>query len=220
MNLKDREGHFEFGANWREYAKTIDKNRIDLATAGLKKLFPEGIAGKSFLDIGCGSGLHALAALSLGASSVLAIDIDENSVGTTREVLKKYAPDKKWDAKITSVFDTSPDALGTFDVVYSWGVLHHTGNMWHAIEKAAALVGTGGQFSLAIYAKTPFDFASATIFAGERHGWRELPLRQPWPTASQQLPPRPQPSRSVPQTLRSIRPLTACTKTRPATRPS
>jgi len=159
MNLKDREGHFEFGANWREYAKTIDKNRIDLATAGLKKLFPEGIAGKSFLDIGCGSGLHALAALSLGASSVLAIDIDENSVGTTREVLKKYAPDKKWDAKITSVFDTSPDALGTFDVVYSWGVLHHTGNMWHAIEKAAALVGTGGQFSLAIYAKTPYDFA-------------------------------------------------------------
>jgi 2-polyprenyl-6-hydroxyphenyl methylase/3-demethylubiquinone-9 3-methyltransferase len=159
MSLKDREAHFEFGANWREYAKTIDETRIDLAIAGLRKLFPEGIAGGTFLDIGCGSGLHALAALSLGATSVLAIDIDENSVGTTRELLNKYAPDKKWDAKVMSVFDASPAVLGTFDIVYSWGVLHHTGDMWHAIEKAAALVGTGGQFALAIYAKTPFDVA-------------------------------------------------------------
>ncbi|MBR0713076.1 bifunctional 2-polyprenyl-6-hydroxyphenol methylase/3-demethylubiquinol 3-O-methyltransferase UbiG [Bradyrhizobium liaoningense] len=159
MSLRDREAHFEFGANWRDYAKTIDQARIDLAIAGLEKLFPEGVAGKTVLDIGCGSGMHALAALLLGAASVLAIDLDENSVSTTRELLKRYAPDKKWDTKICSVFDTSSDATGTFEIVYSWGVLHHTGDMWQAIEKAAALVRPGGQFALAIYAKTPLDFA-------------------------------------------------------------
>jgi 2-polyprenyl-6-hydroxyphenyl methylase/3-demethylubiquinone-9 3-methyltransferase len=157
MSLENREAHFEFGANWRDYARTVNKARIDLAIEGMRKLFPDGITGKTFLDIGCGSGLHALAALELGAESVVGIDIDENSVATTRELLKQYAPDKNWKAEIVSVFDTSAAALGTFDIVYSWGVLHHTGSMWRAIERAAALVRPGGRFAIAIYAKTPFD---------------------------------------------------------------
>jgi hypothetical protein len=69
MNLADRKAHFEFGTNWRDYAKTVDKTRIDSAVAGLKKLFPDGLAGKTFLDIGCGSGLHSLAALLLDAAT-------------------------------------------------------------------------------------------------------------------------------------------------------
>ena len=157
MKLTDRETHFEFGANWRDYAKTIDKTRIDSAIVGLKKLFPEGLAGKTFLDIGCGSGLHSLAALLLGATEVVATDIDENSVSTTQELLKKYAVNEKWETKVVSVFDASPDSLGTFDIVYSWGVLHHTGNMWNAIERTTRFVKPGGQLALAIYAKTPFD---------------------------------------------------------------
>src|SRR5436305_8094785 len=128
MSLTERESHFEFGENWKNYSKTIDQTRIDSAIEGVKKLFPDGLAGKTFLDIGCGSGLHSLAALSLGAASVTAIDIDENSVATTRELLTKYMPEAKWTAKVASVFDTSPAAFGTFDVVYSWGVLHHTGD--------------------------------------------------------------------------------------------
>ncbi len=152
MSLENREAHFEFGANWRDYARTVDKTRIDLAIEGMRKLLPEGIAGKTFLDIGCGSGLHALAALSLGAASVVAIDIDENSVSTTRELLKKYAPDKNWKAEIVSVFDASPATLGSFDVVYSWGVLHHTGDVWRAIRNAAGRVPPNGLFYIALYA--------------------------------------------------------------------
>jgi 2-polyprenyl-6-hydroxyphenyl methylase/3-demethylubiquinone-9 3-methyltransferase len=157
MDLTDRKTHFEFGANWRDYAKTVDRTRIDSAVAGMSKLFPEGLAGKTFLDIGCGSGLHSLAALMLGAARVTATDIDENSVGTTRDLLQKYAPNDNWEAKLVSIFDASPEHLGSFDVVYSWGVLHHTGDMWNAIERACAFVAPGGQFALAIYAKTPFD---------------------------------------------------------------
>src|ERR1700694_782311 len=145
MDLTDRESHFEFGQNWKDYATTINQKRIESAVEGLKKLFPDGLTGKTFLDIGCGSGLHSLAALLLGAISVTAIDIDENSVSTTRELLTKYADGPRWTAKIASVFDASPDTLGKFDIVYSWGVLHHTGDMWRAIECASRLVKPAGQ---------------------------------------------------------------------------
>jgi SAM-dependent methyltransferase len=157
MTLTERETHFEFGENWKNYAKIIDQKRIDSAIEGVRKLFPDGLAGKTFLDIGCGSGLHSLSALSLGAASVTAIDIDENSVSTTEELLTRHSPDLKWTAKIASVFDASPDTLGKFDVVYSWGVLHHTGDMWRAIECAAGLVKRGGEFAIAIYYAARFD---------------------------------------------------------------
>jgi len=157
MSLTERETHFEFGENWKNYAKTIDQKRIDSAIAGVKKLFPDGLAGKTFLDIGCGSGLHSLAALSLGAASVTAVDIDENSVNTTHELLTRYAPGSKWTTKVASVFDASADVLGKFDVVYSWGVLHHTGDMWRAIERAASFVDSDGQFAIAIYSATASD---------------------------------------------------------------
>ncbi len=154
MSLTERSTHFEFGENWRDYAKTVDQPRIDSAVDGMRKLFPDGLAGKTFLDIGCGSGLHSLAALSLGAKSVTATDIDENSVSTTKEMLSKYMPGANWSAGIGSVFEMKP---AQFDIVYSWGVLHHTGDMWRAIECASKLVRPGGLFVLAIYAKTPFD---------------------------------------------------------------
>lgn len=154
MSLTDRSTHFEFGENWRDYAKSIDRQRINAAIEGLRKLLPEGLSGKTFLDIGCGSGLHALAAFELGAKSVLAIDIDENSVAATRDTLSKYATGKPWDAKVASVFNATPESLGTFDVVYSWGVLHHTGDMWRAIRCASALVKPDGLFAVAIYTKT------------------------------------------------------------------
>ena len=117
--------------------------------------FRRASPGKTFLDIGCGSGLNALAALSLGAASVTAVDIDENSVSTTQALLAARAPNPNWSAKLASVFDMTPDTFGTFDVVYSWGVLHHTGSMWKAIDCAARLVSPGGLYAIAIYTKTP-----------------------------------------------------------------
>lgn len=159
MNLLERKSHFEFGENWRSYSKTIDQGRIDFAIEGVTKLFPEGLGGKTFLDIGCGSGLHSLAALRLGAASVTGIDLDENSVETTKQLLAQFAPQANWKANLVSIFDASPQTLGTFDVVYSWGVLHHTGDMWRAIERAATLVKPGGSFAIAIYTATSFDAA-------------------------------------------------------------
>jgi 2-polyprenyl-6-hydroxyphenyl methylase/3-demethylubiquinone-9 3-methyltransferase len=157
MSLTERETHFEFGQNWRNYSRTIDQSRIDAAIVGVRKLFPDGLSGRTFLDIGCGSGLHSLAALQLGAASVVAIDIDENSVSTTHTLLTKHAAGSNWTARTVSIFDTSPADLGEFDIVYSWGVLHHTGDMWRAIERAAKFAKPGGQFAIAIYSATSCD---------------------------------------------------------------
>jgi predicted RNA methylase len=87
-DLKGAGSHFEFGKNWASYAKLIGDAEIGEAKKGLLKLVPaEDLAGGSFLDIGCGSGLHALAAAQLGVNRVLAVDIDADSVGTTKELL-------------------------------------------------------------------------------------------------------------------------------------
>jgi 2-polyprenyl-6-hydroxyphenyl methylase/3-demethylubiquinone-9 3-methyltransferase len=176
MPLTDRESHFEFGQNWRDYAETIDRARIASAVEGLQKLFPSGLSGKSFLDIGCGSGLHSLAALSLGASSVLATDLDENSVSTTRAVLSGHFPEGRWTAEGRSIFDMAPQEIGTYDVVYSWGVLHHTGDMWRAIETAAKLVRPDGHFALAIYSTTALD----PVWKVEKRIYSKAPRALQW----------------------------------------
>lgn len=155
-HLTKLESHFAFGENWADFSASIDQDRIDQAAADLTRLLPaEELAGKSFLDIGSGSGLSSLAALRAGAASVTALDIDPNSVATTKATLSRYAADAQWTARQESVFELSPERIGTFDVVYSWGVLHHTGDMWRAIRIAASLVAPGGCFVLAIYAKSP-----------------------------------------------------------------
>jgi 2-polyprenyl-6-hydroxyphenyl methylase/3-demethylubiquinone-9 3-methyltransferase len=153
MDLTDRSSHFEFGQNWLSYSRTIDDQKIAEAERSIEQLLRIDLRGKSFLDVGPGSGLFSLAAMRLGARPLHAIDIDENSVAATRALLEARAPSSDWRAERASILDADA-ARGEFDVVYSWGVLHHTGRMWRAIEQAAARVRTGGLLAIALYRKT------------------------------------------------------------------
>ena len=158
-DMTRQETHFAFGENWASYAQKITHAEIDEAVKGLSRLLGgERLEGKRFLDIGSGSGLHALAAFALGAQEVVALDIDPNSVATTRAVLARHAPGKQYQVAQESVFDLTPDKYGTFDVVYSWGVLHHTGDMLRAARTAAGLVRGGGQFVFALYRRVWMDW--------------------------------------------------------------
>lgn len=156
-DLTKLESHFAFGDNWASYAERIGAREIDQAELGLRRLLAtDSLSGRSFLDIGCGSGLHSLAAIRLGASRVVACDIDPISVRTTRAVLQKHALSTSHTVIERSVFELDPASIGTFDVVYSWGVLHHTGDLARALRIAASLVAEGGVFAFALYRKTLF----------------------------------------------------------------
>jgi SAM-dependent methyltransferase len=152
------ESRFAFGDNWASYAKLVGEAHIEEARQGLLKLLPAAaFEGRSFLDIGCGSGLHALAAARLGVRHVLAIDLDQKSVATTEALLARHAGSVPWTVRRADVFDLQPRQHGRYDVVYSWGVLHHTGDVAEALAKAAALVNPGGYFAFALYRPTRLD---------------------------------------------------------------
>ena len=156
QDLTQLESHFSFGKNWASYASGIGEIQISDADAGLSRLLGNiELTGKRFLDIGCGSGLHSLAALRLGAAEVIALDFDPDSVSTTQAVLEKFAPSgSRYKVLTMSVFELKPEALGQFDVVYSWGVLHHTGDMYRALTQAGEMVAPDGHFVFALYRKT------------------------------------------------------------------
>lgn len=152
--LLEQASHFAFGKNWASYAKLVSTAQIEEAVKGLRRLLEGELHGKRFLDIGCGSGLHSLAALRLGAAEVVALDIDPDSVATAQHLLEEHAPQQRWSVREASIFELDAEALGRFDVVYSWGVLHHTGDMFRAIRNAARLVAPGGEFVFALYRRT------------------------------------------------------------------
>jgi 2-polyprenyl-6-hydroxyphenyl methylase/3-demethylubiquinone-9 3-methyltransferase len=148
--------HFRFGENWKSFLSTVTPEILREAERGLARLFPhDELRGCRFLDIGCGSGLSMVAAHRLGAAAVDGIDIDPDSVEASRALLRQHVPNGVCSAKLASVFDLGVDNQKGYDVVYSWGALHHSGDMWAAIERAASMVVPGGRLAIALYRRTP-----------------------------------------------------------------
>lgn len=144
---------FEFGANWTRFLEVLDEGRIGRAEESLQQMLGlQQLTGLRFLDIGSGSGLFSLAARRLGAE-VHSLDYDPQSVACTRELRRRYfREDPAWVVEEGSALDADYlESLGTFDIVYSWGVLHHTGDMWKALELAHRRVAEGGLLFIALY---------------------------------------------------------------------
>lgn len=144
---------FQFGENWNAFLSTLNNERIYNAEDSLKKMLSlDSLKEKKFLDMGSGSGLFSLAAKRLGAE-VYSFDYDPKSVECTKEIKRRYYPnDNDWTIEEGSVLDeTYLESLDKFDIVYSWGVLHHTGNMDRALNNAIIPLTKGGLLYITIY---------------------------------------------------------------------
>ncbi|MDB5390067.1 MAG: Methyltransferase type 12 [Planctomycetaceae bacterium] len=144
---------FRFGENWSRFLTELNESRILQAERSLCEMLDvTTLQGKRFLDIGSGSGLLSLAARRLGAT-VHSFDFDPQSVDCTTELKQRYFPnDNGWTIEQGSVLDKPYlETLGQWNIVYSWGVLHHTGNLLQALDHASDLVKDGGNLFIAIY---------------------------------------------------------------------
>lgn len=146
---------FSFGRNWGDYLKGISEEDTSRAKEDIEHWLGESfVNGRRVLDIGSGSGIHSLCFLSLGAKDVFSFDFDPLSVEATKKLHKSVGSPANWVIEEGSILDRPfVTALGQYDIVYSWGVLHHTGSMWKAIENTFNLVRPGGTLWIALYKK-------------------------------------------------------------------
>lgn len=163
MTAPDPTPAFDFGANWAEFSThALTPERIEAARAAFRELLRAvPLAGRTFLDIGFGQGMSLLFAAAEGARTV-GCDINPRCL----EVLQANAPrllppgcaaphlvcgSILSDSTVQALRQAPVVAAEGYDIVHSWGVLHHTGQMWKAIETAAGLVRPGGHLILALY---------------------------------------------------------------------
>lgn len=169
------ETRFSFGRNWKNFQSQLTESNIDQASQSLQKLLRRTeLEGVRFLDAGSGSGLFSLCARRLGAT-VVSFDLDPESVACIRSLQEREeVPDERWEVLEGSILDEDfLNQLGPFDVVYSWGVVHHTGQMWKAIDLLIPLVAERGEFVVAIY--NDQGFASRVWMAIKRF-YNKLPV--------------------------------------------
>ena len=145
---------FKFGKNWKYFLQSLSEDKITAAIKSMQEYLEiQSLERKTFLDIGCGSGLMSLAARKLGAK-VFSFDYDQNSLECTRILKELYFKDDiNWTIEEGSVLNKDYlKSIGKFDFVYSWGVLHHTGSMYTALNNVLIPLSLdNGVLAIAIY---------------------------------------------------------------------
>ncbi|MEE8303568.1 MAG: class I SAM-dependent methyltransferase [Candidatus Tectomicrobia bacterium] len=165
---------FDFGSNWQAFSQQrLDAHRLTLAVHSLQSLLQrQTLHGSSFLDVGCGSGLFAIAAHQLGAASVVGIDINPKCITICEQNRDRFAPRAPIRfLEASALIPESFQSLGQFDTVYAWGSLHHTGAMWDAMRYVAKQVSPGGTLALAIYNK----HVTSPVWKGIKWLYNQLP---------------------------------------------
>ena len=151
---------YEFGKNWQSFNKSsFTEERLKIAKESiLSFIHLDTLNGKTFLDIGSGSGLQSLAAYKAGAKQVFSFDYDIKSVDATQYLWIQAGRPKNWKVCQASVLDKEfMNSIGKFDIVYSWGVLHHTGDLWSALENSQIPLKSDGVLYVSLYAKEAYQ---------------------------------------------------------------
>lgn len=149
---------FSFGKNWKNYLKKISKESINNSMISLIQFLGD-IKSKNVIDVGCGSGIFSYSMYLLGAEKITSLDIDTDSIECTKFLRENVKNPKKWNIYQGSILDKNfISKMEKSDIVYSWGVLHHTGKMWEAINNITTLVKDRGLMYISIYNKVKVSF--------------------------------------------------------------
>ena len=139
------------------FEKSDNKHRVKRI---LDVLLSQGVSpvDASVLDIGSGSGLQSLAVYNAGAKEIFSFDYDSKSVEATKSLWIQSGKPKNWTVCQGSVLDEEfMNSIGKFDIVYSWGVLHHTGDLWNALKNSQIPLKSNGVLYISLYAKEAYQ---------------------------------------------------------------
>ncbi len=178
LNIKNmnQSKTFAFGKNWERLVKKYyNEERLKVAEDSFRDFLGLDLAGKTFLDVGSGSGLYSLAAYKLGAE-VISFDVDGDAVWCTQYLKEKAGKPNNWTIYQGSILDKEfLNTLPKVDIVYSYGVLHHTGKMWEALANIKALVKDDGYLCVAIYNKVYGFFGGSRTWEIKKQIYGRLP---------------------------------------------
>ena len=187
-SLLRRQTLASFDYQWRELPEGggllsdewFNDNAVRIISEELLCVRADWFRGKRILDAGCGSGRWTVGLLRLGAD-VVATDVSEHALGYAREnvaTLCSTAEAARFHAVRANLLDL-PAELRTerFDCVFSFGVLHHTGDTRRALANVARLVGgEDGVVFLYLYGRESVGTLARLALASQRYALAPLPF--------------------------------------------
>lgn len=111
--------------------------------------------GRDVLEMGCGSGFASQLFAEAGAR-VTAVDLTDWAIDTTRQRMRAFG----LDATVQQADgERLPFADASFDIVFSWGVIHHTTDMDQALRELIRVLRPGGELVLMVYHRHSLFYA-------------------------------------------------------------
>jgi len=132
------------------------------------------IEGKRILDAGCGMGVFSVVFGKKGAARVIGIDLSEEGVRRAQRAASHFNLSNVEFREGNILRLPYPD--GSFDIVWSWGTLHHTAEPLKALEELIRVLKNGGTLFVTLYRSTKLSF----LHEGIRKTLR-LAHRRMWP---------------------------------------
>jgi len=143
---------FAFGDNWSKFLAGLSEDRVGRAEQSLRDMLKaDDLRASSFSTSGREAAIQSRGAAARGNGSFLRLRPAVGGLhrGVEAPVLQG---DPGWIVEQGSVLDEEfMGKLGRFDIVYSWGVLHHTGQMYKAFSMVIPTVAPGGHLFISVY---------------------------------------------------------------------
>ncbi len=145
---RDRRGSPDrFGYEWHAYSAILPECEEQFRRWTVH-LAPEDWRGKSFLDVGCGTGRNSYWPMIYGAREGAAVDLDERSLAAARRNLARFP-----SLAVTRASAYEIPWTNRFDIAFAIGVIHHLEDPLAALKEMVRAVKPGGRVLIWVYGR-------------------------------------------------------------------